>query len=117
MSHGDVRNKISSGTIIDGGSGGRFEGTVIDDVSQGPPVHFVHGIYRDRGGGSRVRVGGVFWSHVKIANSGGINETQQNVMTRRIKLSDEIPRLSLEEGEGNRIMLQQLGTGNQQVVV
>ena len=72
MSHGDVRNKISKGTVTDGGSGGRFEGTVIDDVSQGPPVHFVHGICRDRGGESGVRVGGVFWSHVKIADSGGI---------------------------------------------
>ena len=42
--------------------------------------------------------------------------TQQNVMTCRIEPSDEIPRQSLEEGEGNKIMLQQLGTGNQQVV-
>ena len=72
MSHGDVRNKISRGTVADGGSRGRFEGTVIDDVSQGPPFHFVYGIYRDRGGGSGVRVRGVFWGHVKIADSGGI---------------------------------------------
>ena len=112
VSHGDVRNKISRGTITDRGSGGRFERTVIDDVSQGPPVHFVHKICRDRGGGSGVRAGGVFWSHVKIADSGGIKVTQQNVMTRRIELSDEIPRLSLEEGEGNRIKLQRLGAGN-----
>ena len=41
---------------------------------------------------------------------------QQNVMTRRIEPSGEIPRLSLEEGKGNRIILQQLGTGDQQVV-
>ena len=44
MSYGEVRNKISRCTITDGGSGGRFEGTIIDDASQGPPVHFVHGI-------------------------------------------------------------------------
>ena len=100
MSHGDVRNKISRGTVTDGGSGGRFEGTVIDDVSQGSPVHFVHGICRDRGGGSRVRVGGVFWGHVKITDSGGIKVMQQNVTNRRIELSDEILRLLLEEGEG-----------------
>ena len=31
--------------------------------------------------------------------------TQQNVMTGKIKPSDEIPRLSLEESEGNRIKL------------
>ena len=72
VSHGDVRNKISRGTVTDGESGGRFEGNVIDNVSQGPPVHFVYGICRDRGGGSGVRVGGVFWGHVKIADSGGI---------------------------------------------
>ena len=41
---------------------------------------------------------------------------QQNVTTHRIEPSDEIPRLSSEEGEGNRIILQQLGTGDQQVV-
>ena len=29
--------------------------------------------------------------------------TQQNVTTCKIKPSDEIPRLSLEESEGNRI--------------
>ena len=33
-----------------------------------------------------------------------------------IELSDKIPRLSLEESEGNRIRLQQLGTGDEQVV-
>ena len=31
---------------------------------------------------------------------------QQNVTTRRVEPSGEIPRLSLEEGEGNRIKLQ-----------
>ena len=46
VSHGDVGNKISRGAVTDGGSGGRFEGTVIDDVSQGSPVHFVHRISR-----------------------------------------------------------------------
>ena len=106
MSHGDVRNKISRGTITDGGSGGRFEGTVIDNVSQGPPVHFVHRIRRDRGGESGVRARGVSWGHVKIADSGGIKETQQNITTRRIEPSDGIPTLSLEEGEDNRIKLQ-----------
>ena len=110
MSHGDVRNKIGRGTVTDGGSGGRFEGTVIDDVFQGPPVHFVYKIGRDRGAGSGVRVGRVFWGYVKIADSRGIKVTQQNVTTRRIEPSDEIPRLLLEEGEGNRIKLQQLGT-------
>ena len=65
-------NKISGGAVTDGGSGGRFEGTVIDDVSQGSPVHFVHRISRGRGGESWVRAGGVFRSHVEMANSGGI---------------------------------------------
>ena len=46
MSHGDVGNKISRGAVTDGGSEGRFERTVIDNVSQGSPVHFVHGICR-----------------------------------------------------------------------
>ena len=46
VSHSDVGNKISKGAVIDGGSGGRFEGTVINDVSQGSSVHFVHGICR-----------------------------------------------------------------------
>ena len=39
-----------------------------------------------------------------------------SVTTRKIKASDEIPRLSLEESEGNRIKLQRLGTGDEQVV-
>ena len=43
-------------------------------------------------------------------------ESEEPVTTLRIEPCDEIPRLSLEEGEGNRIMLQRLGTGNQQVV-
>ena len=38
------------------------------------------------------------------------------VTTRRIELSDEIPRLSLEEGEGSRIKLPRLGIGDEQVV-
>ena len=46
MSYGNVVNKINRGAVSDGGSGGRFEGTVIDDVSQGSPVHFVHRICR-----------------------------------------------------------------------
>ena len=72
MSHSDVRNKISKGTVIDGGSERRFEGTIIDDVSQGPKVHFINGVYRGRGGGSWVCAGGVFWGRFKIADSGGI---------------------------------------------
>ena len=74
VSHGNVRKKISKGTVTDRGSRGRFEGTVIDDVFQGPPVHFVHIIYRDRGGGSRISAGGVFWSYIKIDDSKGIND-------------------------------------------
>ena len=46
MSHGDVGNKINRGAVTDGGSGGRFKGTVIYNVSQGSLVHFVHGICR-----------------------------------------------------------------------
>ena len=46
----------------------------------------------------------------------GKTASEHNVTTHKIELSDEIPRLSLEEGEGNRIMLQTLGTGNQQVI-
>ena len=42
--------------------------------------------------------------------------TQQNVMTRRIEPSDEIPRLLLEENEGNRIKLQRLDTRDERVV-
>ena len=38
------------------------------------------------------------------------------VTTRKIEPLDEIPRLLLEESEGNRIKLQQLGTGDEQVV-
>ena len=85
VSHGDVRNKISRSTITDRGSGGRFEGTVIDNVSQGPPVHFVHGICRNRGGGSRVRTGEVFWSHIKIVDSRGIK--RHNKISRLVRLS------------------------------
>ena len=46
MSHGNVGIKIGSGAITDGGSRGRFEGTVIDDVFQGSLVHFVYRICR-----------------------------------------------------------------------
>ena len=72
MSHSNVENEISRGAVTDGGSGGRFEGTAIDDISQGSPVHFVHGICRGGGGGSWVRAGGVFRSHIEMADSGGI---------------------------------------------
>ena len=39
------------------------------------------------------------------------------VTTRRIEPPDEIPRLSLEESEGNRIKLQRLDIGDERVVV
>ena len=41
---------------------------------------------------------------------------EPSVTTRRIEPLDKIPRLSLEEGKSNRIKLQQLGTGDEQVV-
>ena len=37
---------------------------------------------------------------------------QQNITTHRIEPSNEIPKLSLEEGKDNRIKLQQLGIGD-----
>ena len=54
--------------------------------------------------------------HLEHFMSTKLLNCRQAVTTRRIEPSDDIPGLSLEEGEGNRIMLQQLGTGNQQVV-
>ena len=70
MSYGDVRYTISRGAIIDRGSGGRFEGTIIDNLSQGPPVYFIHKIF----GGCLVQARGVLWGHADIADSGGIND-------------------------------------------
>ena len=102
-------NKISRGAITDGGFGERFKRTIIDNISQCPPVHFVYRIC----GGCWVRARGVFWGHAEIADSGGMNDT--------IKCHNSLRGSSRQTKylgyyRGRRYFIVRVGTKDRQIV-
>lgn len=63
MSYTNIGDKTNGSASTNGGSGGRFERTFVETVSQSSPVHFINRISWYQGRGSPIGVPEGFGGH------------------------------------------------------